>query len=97
MRGAVPATQLPGTQVYAIAKGTPCAALGAEMQQHAVPLFHSPAARGARLVKAKPTRGRWREAFDLFKSRGGESVLNILNNLNSGRLLHVATLQLHET
>jgi hypothetical protein len=36
MRGAVPAAQSPGAHIDAIAECTPCAALGAEVQQHSI-------------------------------------------------------------
>src|SRR6266536_4862665 len=50
MRSAVPAPQLAAAQFGTVAVGAPCAALGAEMQQHAIPLLYSSTPRSARLL-----------------------------------------------
>ena len=67
MCSAVPATQLIGPKVDAVAEGAPCAALQTEMQKQVVPRLHAAAAGNARLAEARPAvrRGhrpeQWRE------------------------------------
>jgi hypothetical protein len=55
MRGAIPVTEPSGTKVDAIAVGTPSAAQGAEVQNHASLLSDAAAARGPGMLEARLT------------------------------------------
>ena len=51
MRSAIPAAELAGAKLNAIAEGTPGTAFDAEMQHQAVPLFYAAATGGIWLPK----------------------------------------------
>ena len=53
MCSAVPATQLIGPKVDAVAEAAPCAALQTEMQKQVVPRLNAATARNARLAEGR--------------------------------------------
>src|SRR6516165_3351381 len=58
VRRAIPSTQPPLSEVYAIPKRAPPAALDTEMQETVAPLFGMAASRKARLIERRVARKR---------------------------------------